>query len=170
MPRRLGSNSGDAPRLEVLQADLALASVQNEAAAAEGLALAARTRLNALQGQPLDVHETLSMLLDVGGAVSTASVLDLARRSSAELTVLDRQLDEQRARIALAHALRTPDVTPTASLTHGVAARSSTSAGAPVWRCRCPSSPRTPAGVALEQASFDQLYGPAAGHAVAHHR
>ena len=149
-------DSGDAPRLEVLQADLALASVQNEAAAAEGLALAARTRLNALQGQPLDVHETLSTPLDVGGALSTASFLDLARRSSAELTVLDRQLDEQRARIALAHALRTPDLTPTATLT-----QSSQPEFDYGWRAgvalSLPLFTTHTAGVALEQAAFDQL-------------
>jgi len=149
-------DSGDAPRLEVLQADLALATVENETTAAEGLAVAARTRLNALLGQPLDAHETLATSLDVGGALSTASFLDLASRSSAELAVLDRQLDEQRARIALAHALRVPDVTPTASLTQS--AQPDFDYG---WRAgvalSVPLFTTHSAGVALEQAAFDQL-------------
>jgi len=149
-------DSGDAPRLEVLQADLALATVENETTAAEGLAVAARTRLNALQGQPLDVRDTLSTSLDVGGALSTASFLDLASRSSAELAVLDRQLEEQRARIALAHALRVPDVTPTASFT-----QSSQPDFDYGWRAgvalSVPLFTTHTAGVALEQAAFDQL-------------
>ena len=149
-------DSGDAPRLEVLQADLALATVENETTAAEGLAVAARTRLNALLGQSLDAHETLSTTLDVGGALSTASFLDLASRSSAELAVLDRQLDEQRARMALAHALRVPDVTPTASFTQS--AQPDFDYG---WRAgvalSVPLFTTHSAGVVLEQAAFDQL-------------
>jgi hypothetical protein len=40
-----------------------------------------------------------------------------ARQSSAERLAIDRRIDEQRARLALAHALRTPDITPEATLT-----------------------------------------------------
>ena len=64
-------DSGDAPRLEVLQADLALATAENEATAADGVALAARSKLNALLALPLDTVQPLSTPLDAGGAVVT---------------------------------------------------------------------------------------------------
>src|SRR4029453_16561054 len=51
---------GDAPRLEVLQAELAFAAAENEATAVDGLTVAARSRLNALLGQPLDTAQPLS--------------------------------------------------------------------------------------------------------------
>ena len=47
-------DAGSSPRLEVMQAQLALAAAENEAAAAEGTASAARAALNALLAQPLD--------------------------------------------------------------------------------------------------------------------
>src|SRR5436190_14860471 len=59
-------DAGDVPRLEVLQAGLALAASENEAAAAEGALQSARTRFNALLGQPLDTTQTLSTGLDAG--------------------------------------------------------------------------------------------------------
>jgi cobalt-zinc-cadmium efflux system outer membrane protein len=111
-------DSGDAPRLEVLQADLALATSENEATAADGVALAARSKLNAVLALPLDTVRPLSTSLDEGGAVVASAALALARRGSAELATLDRRIDEQRARLELAHALRTPDIVPTAALTH----------------------------------------------------
>jgi cobalt-zinc-cadmium efflux system outer membrane protein len=109
--------AGDAPRLEVLQADLALAASENEATAAEGVVSAARSRLNSVLALPLDTVQPLSTSIDAGGPVVTSAVLDLVRRGSAELMVLDRRIEEQRAKLALAHALRVPDVTPTATLT-----------------------------------------------------
>ena len=111
-------DSGDAPRLEVLQADLALATSENEATAADGVALAARSKLNAVLALPLDTVRPLSTSLDDGGAVVTSAALGLARRGSAELATLDRRIDEQRAKVELARALRVPDLVPTATLTH----------------------------------------------------
>jgi len=111
-------DSGDAPRLEVLQADLALATSENEATAADGVALAARSKLNAVLALPLDTVRPLSTSLDDGGVVVTSAALDLARRGSAELATLDRRIDEQRAKAELARALRVPDLVPTATLTH----------------------------------------------------
>ena len=111
-------DSGDAPRLEVLQADLALATSENEATAADGVALAARSKLNAVLALPLDTVRPLSTALDDGGAVVTSAALGLARRGSAELATLDRRFDEQRAKVELARALRVPDLVPTATLTH----------------------------------------------------
>jgi cobalt-zinc-cadmium efflux system outer membrane protein len=148
--------SGDAPRLEVLQAGLALAASENDAAAAEGALTAARTRLNALLGQPLDAWQTLSTALDAGAPMSLEVALNLARAGSAELAVLDRRLDEQRAKIALAQALRTPDLIPTATLTHD--AQPEFTYG---WRAglavTLPIFTTHKAGVLVAQATLDQL-------------
>jgi cobalt-zinc-cadmium efflux system outer membrane protein len=110
--------TGDAPRLEVVQADLAVAASDNEATAAEGGVAAARAKLNALLGQPLDTVQPLSSAIDVGIPVVTGTVLALARTGNTAIVVFDRRLEEQRARLALARAQRVPDLTPAATLTH----------------------------------------------------
>jgi cobalt-zinc-cadmium efflux system outer membrane protein len=111
-------DAGSAPRLEVMQAQLALAAAENEATAGEGIAAAARATLNALLAQPLDSPTTLTTDVDTGEPLGTSAALTLAQMASAELMSLDRQIDAQRARLALAEALRVPDVTPTFTLTH----------------------------------------------------
>jgi len=149
-------DAGDVPRLEVLQAGLAVAASENEAAAAEGALAAARTRLNALLGQPLDTTQTLSTLLDAGGPIPLDAALNLARTASAELVVLDRRLDEQRAKVTLAQALKTPDLIPTATLTHD--AEPEFTYG---WRAglavTLPLFASHKAGVLVEQTTLDQL-------------
>jgi cobalt-zinc-cadmium efflux system outer membrane protein len=149
-------DSGDAPRLEVLQAGLAFAAAENDAAAADGSLMASRTRLNALLGQPYETTQALSTALDAGDAVSVETALSLARTGSAELAVLDRRLDEQRARITLAQALRTPDLIPTATLTHD--AEPEFTYG---WRAglavTLPVFATHKAGVAVEQTTLDLL-------------
>jgi outer membrane protein TolC len=70
--------------------------------------------------------------------------------------VLDRQIDAQRAKLALAHALRVPDVTSTATLTHD--AEPEFTYG---WRAGAaitlPLFTSHRAGVAIEQTTLDQL-------------
>jgi cobalt-zinc-cadmium efflux system outer membrane protein len=148
--------SGDVPRLELLQAGLALASAENEATAAEGAVRAARARLNALLGQPLDLMQSLSTPIDSGGTIRTDAVVDLAISSSSELTVIDRRIEEQRARLQLANALRRPDLTGTAALTHD--SQPEFDYG---WRAgfavTLPIFTTHKAGVLLEQATLDQL-------------
>ncbi len=148
--------SGDAPRLEVLQAGLSLAAAENDAAAAEGTLTAARTRLNALLGEPLETSHALATPLDAGGPVPLDVALNLARTGSAELAVLDRQLEEQRARITLAQALRTPDLIPAAALTHD--AQPEFTYG---WRAALavtvPIFTTHKAGVVVEQTTLEQL-------------
>ena len=93
-------DAGDAPRLEVLQAGLTLAAAENEAATAEGVSAAARTRLNALLGQPLDtsLQRCRHRSTPVARSPSTPT-LNLAQNGSTELAVLDRQIEEQRAKV-----------------------------------------------------------------------
>jgi cobalt-zinc-cadmium efflux system outer membrane protein len=148
--------AGDVPRLEVLQAELALAASDNDATTTEGTLTAARTRLNALLGQPLATVQTLSTALEAGAPVSLDAALNLARTKNAELAVLDLRMDEQRARITLAQAMRTPDLTPTATLTHD--AQPDFSFG---WRAglgiTVPLFTTHTAGVLVEQTTLDQL-------------
>ena len=148
--------TGDAPRLEVLQADLALAAAENEAAALESTGIAARSKLNALLGQPLETVQPLSTAIDAGGPVVTATVLDLARTGSTELSVLDRRIEEQRAKVALAQAQRVPDLMPSATLTHD--AEPEFNYG---WRVALavtlPVFTTHKAGVLVEQTTLDQL-------------
>jgi len=149
-------DSGDAPRLEVLQAGLARASAENEASGAQGALIAARTRLNGLLGQPLQTSQALTTALDAGDPVPVDAALSLARRGNAELAVLDRRIEEQRARVSLARALRTPDIVPTATVTHGsepefdVGWRAGLAVAVPVFT-------RHEAGVLVERSTLDQL-------------
>jgi cobalt-zinc-cadmium efflux system outer membrane protein len=110
-------DAGGVPRLEVVQAQLALADAQNQAVAARGTVTAARSTLNAAVGLPLETPTTVDTSLDPGPALGVQVAVGRARAASAELAALDRRIDEQRARVALANALRTPDVTPEATLT-----------------------------------------------------
>ena len=149
-------DAGDAPRLELLQAGLTLAAAENDAIAAQGTVVAARSRLNAILGQPLDTVQPLSSAIDTGGPVVATAALELARTGSTELAVLDRRIDEQRARLALAQALRVPDVVSTATLTHD--AQPEFTYG---WRAgvavTLPVFTSHKAGVLVEQTTLDQL-------------
>jgi cobalt-zinc-cadmium efflux system outer membrane protein len=153
---QLRFDAGDAPRLEVLQAGLALAASENEILAAQGVLTAARARLNALLGQPLATVQTLSTALEAGDTIAADAALNLARTASAELRVLDRQIEEQRARVMLAEALRVPDLVPTATLTRD--AQPEFSYG---WRAglavTLPVFTTHKAGVLVENTTLDRL-------------
>ena len=149
-------DAGDAPRLEVMQAQLALAAAENEATAAESAAVAARTQLNAVLGQPLNTTEPLTGAIDAGGPLTSGAAVTMAQMASTQLVLLDRQIEAQRARIKLAESLRVPDVTPTATLTHD--AQPEFSYG---WRAgvavTLPLFTTHRAGVLVEQTTLDQL-------------
>jgi cobalt-zinc-cadmium efflux system outer membrane protein len=149
-------DAGDVPRLEVMQAQLALAAAENEATAAEGTAAAARATLNALLAQPLDTPTTLSTTVDDAAPPGTQAALMLAQTASAELISLDRQIEAQRARILLAQALRVPDLTPTFTLTRRAEPEFNYGwrAGAAVT---LPLFTTHRAGVLVEQTTLDQL-------------
>ena len=110
--------TGAAPRLEALQASLALAQAQNEVAAARGDLHAARADLNALLAYPLDAVATLADPLDAGQLPTPEAATQQVMAANAELQVLQRRIDEERARVALAKAMRRPDPSVTASLTY----------------------------------------------------
>jgi len=149
-------DAGGTPRLEVMQGELALASADNDVAAARGEADGARAELNALLAQPLDSSITLSSAFDSGTSLTRDAALALAHDANTELRVIDRQIETQRARLALANALRTPDVVPSAALTHGAAPefdygwRAGVAVAVPIFTTH-------KAGVQLEQGTLDQL-------------
>ena len=121
-----------------------------------GTAAAARASLNALLGQPLDTQITLTTTVDAGEPLATAPALALAQMASTELISLDRQIDAQRARVALAESLRVPDITPTFTLTHRAEPEFTYGwrAGAAVT---LPLFTTHRAGVLVEQTTLDQL-------------
>ena len=139
-----------------MQGELALASADNDAEAARGEADGAREELNALLAQPLDAPITLSSPFDSGTSLTKESALALARDASTELRVIDRQIETQRARLALAGALRTPDVIPSAAVTHDAAPefdygwRAGVALAVPIFTTHR-------AGVQVEQSTFEQL-------------
>lgn len=151
-------DTGDAPRLEVLQAQLALADAENQAAAARGTVAATRASLNAVLALPLDAETPIATDLDVGPALAVDAALSQARQANAELAVYDRRLGEQRARVALAQAMRQPDVTPEATVTRRAEPEFSTG-----WRAAIaislPVFTTHAAGVRVEEATLAQLAG-----------
>jgi cobalt-zinc-cadmium efflux system outer membrane protein len=110
--------TGAAPRLDALQAGLALAQAQNETNVARGEVGAARAELNALLGYPGDAAPALGDPLDSGPLPPPAALVQQALAGNAELQVLQKQIDEARARVALAEAMRHPDPTVTGALTY----------------------------------------------------
>ena len=149
-------DAGSAPRLEVLQADLARADAENQATAALGETVATRAALNALLALPADSALPLSASLDAGFSSGPEAAVARARTTSAELALLDRRLDEQRARIALAHAMQVADITPEGTITRGAQPEFATG-----WRAAVavvvPLFTRHRAGVLLEEATLAQL-------------
>ena len=100
--------SGAAPRLEALQAELALAQTDNEQEAARGRLDAARAELNTVIGRapdapadPTDSFDAGTLPTDIAGAVAASS----------DIVAMDREIDEGVARERLAETLRTPDTT-----------------------------------------------------------
>jgi cobalt-zinc-cadmium efflux system outer membrane protein len=110
--------TGAAPRLEALQAGLTLAQAQNEVSAARGDATAARAELNALLAYPSDAAESLVDPLEVGPVPPLAAITQQALASNAELMLLQKQVEEARAKVALAQAMRRPDPSISGALTY----------------------------------------------------
>jgi cobalt-zinc-cadmium efflux system outer membrane protein len=111
--------SGAAPRLDALQAQLALSEAQNESASAAGTRVAARTELNTLLAYPPTAAPALPDTLASGTLPSVEAAIQQALAGNVELKVLNRQLDEATARVALAKAMRRPDPSASAALTYG---------------------------------------------------
>ena len=100
--------SGAAPRLESLQAELALEQADNEQEAARGRLEAARAELNTLIGRSPDAPADPTDNFDAGVLPQDIAA---AIAASPDIVAIDRQIDEAVAREALARSMRTPDST-----------------------------------------------------------
>ena len=110
--------TGASPRLEALQAQLLHAEAENDLVARRGDVSAARAELNALLVFPLDAAPPLTDTLDRGTVPTVAIAAAQALEANADLQVLARQIDEQRARLVLAKAMRRPDPVVSGTLTY----------------------------------------------------
>ena len=99
---------------------------------------------------------SLATPIDAGITAAVAQAVGRADAASAEIAVFDRLLAEQRARIALAAAMRVPDVTPEATITRGAEPEFTTG-----WRAgvgiAIPVFTRHRATVRLEEATLAAL-------------
>lgn len=111
-------DTGDRPRLDVVQTALALAQAEVDLDAARGTATAARAGLAVLLGRPAEAP--LGIVDDVvGQPLQPAPALTaLALGSNVELLRMRQQVEEQAARLALARAERVPDLTLAPGVTH----------------------------------------------------
>ncbi|HZI93684.1 MAG TPA: TolC family protein [Patescibacteria group bacterium] len=102
--------SGAAPRLEVVQAKMNFEQTNNDLGAAQAELTSARIDLNTLLARPPDASTTAAEDIDAGEVPDPARALDLAMTASAELSVVDRRIDAEQARVGLARAERIPDL------------------------------------------------------------
>lgn len=110
--------TGAAPQLEALQAELALSQAQNDVTAAAGEVNAANAELNALLAFPAEAATSLTDTLDKGPVTAPSIVAAQALSGNAELAMLDKRVEAERARVALATAMRHPDPAITGTLTY----------------------------------------------------
>jgi cobalt-zinc-cadmium efflux system outer membrane protein len=115
-------DAGDAPRLEVLQAELASAQADNEARGVRSLLAAARADLNTLLARPPEAPVAtggdLTGTLAAGAVPAFAAAAGRALAANAELALLDRRIAEEGARLDLARAQRYPDPAVSGAVTH----------------------------------------------------
>ena len=134
-----------------------LAQAQNEAIGAHGTSTAARARFNALLGLPAATDSTI-VTGDLEAVPAAETAIARAHAASAELAVLDRRLEAQRARVALAKSMQKPDLTPEGSFTHGFEQGAEFQNG---WKAAVavtlPIFTTHKAGVALEEYTLAQL-------------
>jgi outer membrane protein, heavy metal efflux system len=110
-------DAGDAPRLELLQAELELARAQNELATRDADRIAARVELNALLGFAPSQETAVRGELSEGAVPETGMAMSRALEASGDLAVLDRRVREAQARVALARALQIPDLSLSGTVT-----------------------------------------------------
>ena len=147
---------GDAPRLEVLQAELALASADNDMTTATAVAAANRAALNTLLGRAPATPVTTTDALTTRGLPPAEAALARANAASVDVAALDAEIVEQTARRALAKAMTTPDFSAGGGVMSGVPDEFSIG-----WRASAsvtvPLFTRHQAGVMVEDAELARL-------------
>lgn len=147
---------GDAPRLELLQAELALATADNDLTTATSVVAASRANLNTLLGRNPETPVTASDPLTTRGLPPMEVALSRANQSSVELAALDASIAQQGARRALAKAMMTPDISAGGGVVSGVPDEFSVG-----WKASAsitvPLFTRHQAGVQVEDAELARL-------------
>jgi cobalt-zinc-cadmium efflux system outer membrane protein len=110
--------SGDAPRLDQVQAELAFARVSNAAATAAAERAALQDELDGLIGQPPGTPLALTGDLFTDGLSSIAPDATLTPATNVDLNSAIRRTAAANAAIDLAKSARVPDVALEAGLTH----------------------------------------------------
>ena len=108
-------DAGDAPRLDVLQADLGVVRAETDADLARGVRAFEQARLNGvLNFPPQQTTAVVGTLADGVAAITYEHALALATTSNVDLIALDRQIAVEERRVSMLRAERTP--TPTFSV------------------------------------------------------
>jgi outer membrane protein, heavy metal efflux system len=110
--------SGDAPRLELLQTELAAAQTENEATTGRALAVSRRADLNVLIGRPPDAETETTGDLGEGTVPGLPEATASALSHNGDIAVLESRVHEQSQRVVLARAQRWPDFDLTGAVTH----------------------------------------------------
>jgi len=111
-------SAGDVPQSDLTQAELALANAENDVTAARGEADATRAELNALLGQAPETSLQLADDLTAGVVPTLQDAIAQSTQANAEVAVIDRQIAQQTAKLNLAKALQTPDVSAGSAFTY----------------------------------------------------
>src|SRR5262245_59893511 len=109
---------GDASRLEVLQAELALLQAETEARGLGGELSAARSALNALVGRAPSSPTTASDDIETAQLPELETLALRASSESAAGRQIEAEIAEAEARVALARSQRIPDPALEAAVTH----------------------------------------------------
>jgi cobalt-zinc-cadmium efflux system outer membrane protein len=110
--------AGAAPRLDSLQAELAASQASNDAESARGLLAASRSQLNTLLDRPPQAPVTAAGDLTAGAVPEANAAIAGALAHSTELALLDRRIDAQSAKVALARAQQAPNPVVQGAITH----------------------------------------------------
>jgi cobalt-zinc-cadmium efflux system outer membrane protein len=111
-------DAGDVPRLEELQADLAVAQANNETESAQAALTGARADLNTLLARDPRTPIAASGDLETAEVPTVEQALTQAASVSTALALLDRQIAAQLAKVELTRAQQTPDPVLSGSVTH----------------------------------------------------
>ena len=148
--------AGDAPRRDDVAAQADWLTAQNDLTAARGDVEATRSELNVLLGQAPGAPLTLATPAQLGPVPDLPTALAQADQQNTDLKVLDREIEEQTARVNVARSLQKPDATVGGGITFD--AEPDFSVG---WRAdfgmTLPLFTTHKAGVALESAELGHL-------------
>lgn len=148
--------AGDVPRLELLQTELALSDVENDLVAANSAVVALAAELNALLAQPLSAPITLADPVTLAPVPALGDAIIDATQSNVDILLIDRRIEQQTTRRALADALRKPDLAAGGAVTYDAEPEFRTG-----WRASfaltVPLFTTHKAGVAVEDAELRRL-------------